>query len=151
MKVFNAIIFVALFCATAASAQIYKWVDESGKTQYSDRPPPPGTGRDEKKINIKTGVASQSDGESGKSRNLTDEKSEFDKRRKQRIEQETKRQADTSENQKKCIDAKTQLSMYSDSPRLTVPDGTGGLVYVDEETRQRKIAEANKLIATFCK
>lgn len=23
-------------------AQVYKWVDEHGKTQYTDRPPPPG-------------------------------------------------------------------------------------------------------------
>jgi hypothetical protein len=25
-----------------ANAQMYKWVDENGRTQFSDRPPPPG-------------------------------------------------------------------------------------------------------------
>lgn len=151
MRIFKGMIFAALFCAAAAYAQIYKWVDESGKTQYSDRPPAPGTARHEKKINIKTGIATQGGDESGKSRNLTEERAEFEKRRQQRIEQDTKHQAEAAENKKKCVDAKTQLSMYSDSPRLTVPDGTGGLIYVDEETRQRKIDEANKLITTFCK
>lgn len=30
-----------LLCAGAASAQVYKWVDEKGVTHYSDMPPPP--------------------------------------------------------------------------------------------------------------
>jgi hypothetical protein len=41
--------------------------------------------------------------------------------------------------------------MYTDSPRLTVPDGSGGIAYVDDDMRQKKIAEANKAVATFCK
>ena len=30
-----------LLCAGAASAQVYKWVDDKGVTHYSDMPPPP--------------------------------------------------------------------------------------------------------------
>ncbi len=29
-----------LLCSAAASAQVYKWVDASGKTHYTDKPPP---------------------------------------------------------------------------------------------------------------
>jgi hypothetical protein len=32
-----------------------------------------------------------------------------------------------------------------------VPDGAGGIVFVDDDARQRKIADANKAIATYCK
>lgn len=151
MRIFVWIGLVVLFGSISANAQIYKWVDEHGKTQYSDRPPPPGAAKDEKRINIRTGVSSQNDDESGTAKSLAEQKSEFEKRRQQRLEQESKQQTNADENKKKCIDAKTQLSMYSDSPRLTVPDGAGGITYVDEETRQKKIDEANKLVATFCK
>jgi hypothetical protein len=32
-----------LLCAGAASAQVYKWVDDKGVTHYSDMPPPPAS------------------------------------------------------------------------------------------------------------
>jgi len=41
--------------------------------------------------------------------------------------------------------------MYTDTPRMTVPDGTGGITYVDDETRQKRIEEANKAIKALCK
>ncbi|UJP05441.1 MAG: DUF4124 domain-containing protein [Nitrosomonas sp.] len=142
---------LVLLTFSFAHAQIYKWVDEHGKIQYSDRPPPPGMAREEKTINVKTGVSAHSDLETKEGGDLADQKLEFEKRRQQRLEQETNQQTVVDENKKKCIDAKTQLSLYADSPRLTVPDGSGGITYVDDETRQKKIDEANKLIATFCK
>ena len=33
-------LFCALLASSAGAAEIYKWVDEKGRTQYSDRPPP---------------------------------------------------------------------------------------------------------------
>lgn len=36
-------VLLLLSCAGAASAQVYKWVDEKGVTHYSDAPPPPTT------------------------------------------------------------------------------------------------------------
>ncbi len=143
--------FLFFSITTSAGAQVYKWIDEHGKTQYADRPPSPGEAKAEKKINIKTGISSHDGEEPVASKGLAEQKAEFEKRRQQRQEQEAKQQAGTDENKRKCIDARTQLTMYTDSPRLTVPDGSGGLTYVDEETRQKKIDEANKLIATFCK
>lgn len=157
MRIFIGIGLIAFLSAATVDAQIYKWVDEHGKTQYTDQPPPPGAARNEKRINIKTGISTQHQDESGesvefkKAKSLAEERTEFDKRRQQRKEEEAKQQASTDENKKKCVEAKTQLSLYSDSPRLTVPDGMGGITYVDEEMRQKKINEANKLIATHCK
>lgn len=142
---------ILVLITSIANAQVYKWIDEHGKTQYSDRPPSPGEAQNEKKINIKTGISSTDDSEPAANKSLAEQKAEFEKRRQQRQEQEAKQQGSADENKKKCIDAKTQLTMYTDSPRLTIPDGAGGLTYVDEETRQKKIDEANKLIATFCK
>ena len=149
MKIFVFTGLIVLFSITV-NAQIYKWVDESGKTQYTDVPPPPGVAKEGKKLNIKSSPIS-GDNEPNKSRNPGEERLEFDKRQQQKKEQDVKQQAKAEENKKKCIDAQGQLRLYTDSPRLTVPDGAGGIVFVDDDARQRKIADANKAIATFCK
>lgn len=149
MRVFVFTGLIVLFSITV-NAQIYKWVDESGKTQYTDVPPPPGVAKEGKRLNIKSSPAADNN-ETSKSRNLTEERQEFDKRQQQKKEEDVKHQAKAEENKKKCIDAQGQLRLYTDSPRLTVPDGAGGIVFVDDDARQRKIADANKAIATFCK
>lgn len=140
---------ILLFSVTA-SAQVYKWVDEHGKTQYTDLPPPPGAARDGQRLNIKP-VPAPANNETSKSKNPVDERLEFNKRQEQRKEEETKQLSIAEENKKKCIDAQGQVRLYTDSPRLTVPDGSGGIAYVDDDVRQKKIAEANKAIAAFCK
>ena len=147
MKIFVMTVIVLLL-STSTYAQIYKWVDKNGKTQYTDQPPPPDAAKDEQRLNIKSAPAA---GNQNKSGNLSEQREEFDKRRQQQREEDAKQQAKLEENKKKCIDAQTQLKMYADSPRLTVPDGAGGLTYVDDDLRQRKIADASKAVATYCK
>lgn len=149
MRIFVFTGLIVLF-SISVNAQIYKWVDESGKTQYTDVPPPPGVAKEGQRLNIKSSPISGNN-ESSKSRNPGEEKLEFDKRQQQKREEDAKQQAKAEENKKKCIDAQGQLRLYTDSPRLTVPDGAGGIVFVDDDARQRKISDANKSIATFCK
>lgn len=140
---------ILLFSITV-NAQIYKWVDENGKTQYTDLPPPPGVAKEGQRLNIKSSPLSGNN-ETSKSKNLAEERLEFDKRQQQKKEEEVKQQAKAEENKKKCIDAQGQLRLYTDSPRLTVPDGAGGIAFVEDDARQKKIADANKAVATFCK
>ncbi|MCC7090334.1 MAG: DUF4124 domain-containing protein [Nitrosomonas sp.] len=148
MKIFVCL-GLALLWSMTANAQVYKWVDEHGKIQYGDQPPP-GIAKDRQRLNLRTTTPSNPP-ESNKSKSLSEEREEFDKRQKQRKEEEVKQLAKTEENKKKCLDAQTQLRVYTDSPRLTVPDGSGGVSYVDDDARQRKINDANKAISTFCK
>ena len=140
---------ILLFSVTA-QAQIYKWVDENGKTQYTDQPPPPNVTTDVKGLNIKSAPMS-GNSQTGKTKNLTEERLEFDKRRQQTKENEANQQAKAEENKKKCIDAQGRLKIYTDTPRLTVPDGAGGITYLDDDARQRKIDDVKKQIATYCK
>ena len=150
MKIFvYVIIGLMLLWSLAVNAQVYKWVDEHGKTQYTDLPPP-GSVKDRQRLNLKTTTPSNPS-ESSKSKSLSAEREEFDKRQQQRKEEEVKQLAKAEENKKRCIDAQTQLRIYTDSPRLTVPDGSGGISYVDDDARQRKINDANRAISTFCK
>ncbi|SFE67882.1 DUF4124 domain-containing protein [Nitrosomonas sp. Nm166] len=135
--------------SVTANAQVYKWVDENGKTQYTDQPPPPGVSREKQRLNLKS-VSAPTNNAINQSKTLSEERLEFDKRQQQKKEEEAKQLAKAEENKKKCIDAQSRLRMYSDSPRLTIPDGSGGIAYVDDDMRQKRINEANQAIATFC-
>jgi len=137
-------------------AQVYKWVDENGKTHYSDQPPLSSNVQKEQRLKIHsvpTPVSSlDADDENGaNTRTLADERLDFDKRRQERLEKEAEKKANAAQNKQKCVDAQSKLRVFLESPRLRMPDGQGGLVYIDDDVRQQKINEVNKEIATYCK
>lgn len=146
-------VLLSFLVSMAAQAQVYKWVDQNGKIQYSDQPPPSGAVQNEKKLGIKSSPppSQAPSNDDSKSKEVLTDKQEFDKRRKEKQEKETQQQAEAEENKKKCIDAQGRQKIYMESPRLTVPDGKGGIVYVDDDARQKQIDEAAKAIATYCK
>jgi uncharacterized protein DUF4124 len=133
-----------------AHAQVYKWVDQDGNVQYTDQPPPSGEAQDEKKLNIKSPPPSAVDNQANVSETLDEKMQAFQERRASEQEAEVKQQAAAVENNKRCVSAQGQLKIFRESPRLTFPDGQGGIVYADDEMRQKKIAEAQKSIATYC-
>ncbi len=140
-----------------AYAQIYKWIDENGKTQYADQPPLSGKVHNEQRLRINfapTPVSlseTQEEGGVDKPQNLTDERIEYDKRRQERLAKEAEKKVKVAENKQKCIDAQSRLRLFLESPRLRVPDGEGGLTYVDDNVREQKINEANQAVTTYCK
>lgn len=147
------ILLLLLMFSFVASAQVYKWVDADGKTQYTDQPPPSGAAQDEKKLDIKPAPPSSSNGHQSDSANVVDDDKpqNFSERRSARKEAKAEKERAAEELNQKCIHAQGQLKMYRDTPRLRVPDGNGGVVYVDDNVREKHIQEAQKNIAAFCK
>jgi uncharacterized protein DUF4124 len=147
------IVFILLFllCSTMVQAQVYKWVDEDGNTQYTDQPPPSGAAENEKKLKIRSAPPSTANVESDKSTGHVDEKDEFNKRREERLENQSKMLAQEEENERRCVDAQGRIKMLQISSRLTMPDGKGGITYVDDDMRLEQIKNAQAEIDTFCK
>lgn len=151
------LVFLAsfMFLCIPAQAQIYKWIDENGKTQYSDQPPLSAKVQKEQRLRIHSALAavSLSDDEeedANKPRTLADERADYDQRRQERMEKEAEKKAKVAENKQKCVDAQSRLRVFLESPRLRMPDGQGGLSYVDDNVRDQKIKEANEAIAEYC-
>lgn len=138
-------------CSLNGQAQIYKWIDQNGNTQYSSQPPAAAFAKSEKKLNIKVKSTSKGEQSPNSTQNLVDERAEFDKRQQKKQEDEKKNQAEAEEMNKKCLHAQGRLKTYRDTARLTVPDGKGGIQYVDDALREKTITEINKEIATFCR
>lgn len=149
------IILLLLMFSFVASAQVYKWVDADGKTQYTDQPPPSGAAQDEKKLNIKPApLSSQANKPSDTDSDdevAEDKMQSFSERRTARKDAKEEKEKEAEELHQKCVQAKGQLKMYRDTPRLRMPDGKGGIAYVEDNVREKHIQEAQKNIAAFCK
>ena len=144
------------FINMPVSAQFYKWVDENGKTQYSDQPPISANIQNEQKLKIYSAPApvstanTEDESDTNGPKTLAEERLEYDKRRQERLEQKSQQEAKAEENKQKCVDAKSRLRVFFFFFRLRMPDGEGGLVYVDDNVRQQKINEANEAVKTYC-
>ncbi len=147
------ILLLLLIFSVAVNGQVYKWVDADGKTQYTDQPPPSGTAKDESKLNIRPAPPTSNNNHQTDSINVVDkdQKLSFSERRAARKEAKAEKEQAAEELNQKCIQAQGQLKMYRDTPRLRVPDGNGGVVYVDDNVREGHIKEAQKNIAAYCK
>lgn len=137
--------------SVVAHGQFYKWVDKNGITQYSDQPPPPGTARAEERLNIKSGLAQPVGGRTNASASLAEQELGFKKRRAAEEKAGIERQAEIERNKARCIQANSKLKVFRDSPRVSLPDGVGGVVFADDAARQKGIDEAQQDINTYCR
>ena len=104
-------VFIIVFITFNPSvyAQIYKWLDENGNTQYSDQPPASSNVQQEQRLRINappvtfTSQASGAENDNGavKPTTLADERSAYDKRRQERLEKEVEKKSQTGGKQTK--------------------------------------------------
>ena len=146
--VLSLFLFTSSLTSSQTLAQIYRWVDEKGQVQFSDRPV---KGKASSKIEIDTSKNSYGGGDVlNRQRDLLDRYDQQDQK-----SQENKKQAQREEqNQKKlesaCLRAKDQLASYERGLIYTL-DGQGERVYYSEEVRAQKIESYRQSITKNCK
>lgn len=138
-----------LLFAVPANSQIYKWVDKNGKVQYSDQPPPRGISKNEKMLDIPSSPEPTNEDESI-TKDLMEKEREFKERRAAREETRIKQQAEVEMKKENCLKAQSNLNLLKNSERLSVPDGNGGVIDMDDQLRQKYMDEALENIATYC-
>ena len=143
-----ALIVAALFAATAVHAQVFEWKDESGKTHYSDMPPP-GNARELRKIESAppaTGTPTQ--------KTVADRELEFRKNLKEsqeKSEKASKQQAAASERNENCDNLRRQLQLLESGERIALRDDKGERYFMDDAQRAQEIAKVRKDIQSVCK
>ena len=143
-------IFLAtlLAAAPAATGQIYKWVDENGRTQYSETPPP-GV----KATRVETGAAGSAP--VAPARTPDWKQQEIDSR-KRRIEQEqkddaAKRQSIAAGNREElCRAARRDLNVLQQQRPVYHTDKDGKQVFLEDSARPAAIERARKETETYC-
>ncbi|MCW5602264.1 DUF4124 domain-containing protein [Nitrosomonas sp.] len=145
----NLMFLVLLFLfVSAAHGQIYKWVDQQGKTQYTDYPPPPGASKHEKMIAMP--AWSPSTHEDSAERAAFEEEQIDKERQAMREATRSKQLVEANVKKENCLRAQSNLDLLKHTERLSVPDGDGGVMDVDDELRQKYMDEALKNIAAYC-
>ena len=150
------ILALALGCYAGgyAQAQIYKWVDEKGVTQYGSSPP---LGKGQKVID--TPAAGASNKLDAKNRPLSVQEQEIDFRvrraeaaEKQRKE-EVARNAElrrAAEQRESCIKAREDLQALMEQRPIYSLNERGEREYLPDNDRPRAIEGAKRIVARDC-
>ena len=131
-------LFILALVWTAASAQVYTWRDASGKTHYSDTPPP---GVDAKKMRPGTQSGATSSGGTPV-RSIAEQDMEFRKRQTEAEKARAKadqEKGDAEDGKRNCEDARKQLNALASGEICLVVGWSG-----DIKQAQRRAAEASK-------
>ena len=140
------IIGLCLFgMSTASHAQMYKWVDEEGVTQYSQTPP---VGQTEVET-IKLQTTAPNTNAISK---LESQIKQADSLREKRLEDKEIQQID-SENAaikaENCRRSRARLASYS-VPNGLILQADGSRLRVDEQTRLNELATSRDMIKKYC-
>ncbi len=124
-----------------AEAEVYRWVDGTGKTQYSDAPPPSRPAR----IEV---VNTAPPAEGVRPTDWEEKEREF--RRRQATQQAVKPAA---EAEKACADARRVLQEWhnNEGRRVFRTNKDGERVYVSDDERPTLKAAAEQAVQTRCR
>jgi hypothetical protein len=149
---FMAFCTTALVLAAPVSAQqIYKWVDENGKTHYSESPPDKGKAK-----KVEPPASAPTSGVPPKSARSTSElELEFRQRQTARAEAARKEEAEEEKQRRdakrECIRARNQLEELRQQVPLYTLNEKGERVYLTDKERKTDAEDAAARVAKYCK
>jgi len=138
----------ALLCCGpigAATAQVYKWVDENGVTHYGERPP-----QDRKAQTVETKPATAPDASPAAAPDWQEKNLDFQKRRIERAQQAEREQQEAQEKQKRCNVARDDLQHMQTSRLLYDLNDKGERVFLDDAGRNAAIENVRRRVEKFC-
>ena len=147
-----ALIVCGLAASAAAAEQfsVYKWVDENGVPQYTDRPPATAMAE-------QTGIHSRRTNPSSvraRKESLSDQITVQQTRRKEREEDAEKasqmREKTLEQRARNCEQAREREKLYMGSRRLYRPLPDGEREYLSDEELDAARAEARQAVREWC-
>jgi len=142
-----------ILVAAAAQAQQYKWVDQSGRTQYGDVPPP---GVKAIPLRAPAGPAARPASKDAGKAPLTPAERELEFRRRQKEKEDAAaknaqaQQAAEAEKQN-CENATQVLRSLESGERIARIDAKGERYFLDDAQRAQEIARARQAASSWCK
>ena len=147
-------VFLSFFLITTsltsfnALAKIYRWVDENGQTQFSDRPV---KGQVSDEVKVDTTKNSYGGGDVlNRQRDLLNRYDAQDQQSQKNKQQAGRKKENKERAKAACLRAKDKLASY-DRGLLYTLDDQGERIYYSEEKRSKIIASYRELITKNCK
>jgi len=159
------ILAVMLAFAAAASAQMYRWVDENGRVHYTATPPPAG-------VQSRTLAAPSSpppaapapaSDDAAKDAAAKDahkgpltpaeQEQEFRKRQletQKAREKQAQAERDAQTKQQNCARARGALATLESGQRISRTDAQGERAYLDDAARARETEAARQAVQDWC-
>lgn len=146
----------ALALSLPAEAQLYKWVDAHGRTQYSDRPP---VGRPVQRMDRPTPGAPTDDAPAagaspgGATPTTAEQEQAFRKRRMEQEEAAQKQAKADAEKQAKdaqCQRTRNYLKSLEGGRRVVRTNDKGEDEYLDDVQRRSEIERTREDLSTHC-
>jgi hypothetical protein len=125
------------FVASAAHAQMYKCVDDRGKTQYSDKPCPEGKG---KEVDIR-GQPPISGKVTPRKDDIGQQERDFQNRQISKRKWEEYNAKQEAQKKARCDAMATQLKRLTEGMTFSKTNEKGERVYMDEAQRGERIAQ----------
>lgn len=146
---------VLSLAATGASAEICRWKDANGRTQYSDTPPAGVVCEGQiKKPRPSSGAAAPAAQPSAGSKNYQELDMEFRKRRTEKEEAEKKAQLQKEAAEQKkaaCDEARARVAGLQSGGRVAKYDANGQLQYLGDDDIKKSLADAQRAASEACK
>jgi len=143
-----------LWSMTAATAGVYKWVDEQGRVHCGDRP----HGQQAEQVDVKpapantpSSTAEQATSDEDrqmKQQRLLDAYATERARKKAELE---KKKKDKAERKRKCTIAKDNLKRMRQAGRMFAYDKKGKRQYYSDDERSASLTQYQKQISKYCK
>jgi hypothetical protein len=145
----SALLAMLLCGAFLAGAQtMYRWVDEKGRTHYSQEPPPDGKAQ---KVEVKpSGPAPrQAVPGSWKQRDLDSRARRLEKEQKEDYDKATKHN-EAADRTNRCNHARRELRILETQVPVYTVNEKDERVYLDDKDRAREIEEWKRHVQTYC-
>jgi hypothetical protein len=145
----GAALVAMLVLATGAvyADDIYKWVDEQGRTHFGSSPPP---GRKAERLKTPS-TASEPPSETSPGHTWQQQLQAANERREQARKQQRETVKRDRENDRRCAEARRTLRMLDrDRPVFRV-DAKGEREYMEDSQRQASRDAANQNVAEYCR
>lgn len=159
MKIrYSALLLLAL--AVSAEAQIYKWVDSSGRVVFTDTPPPSNVKSQTVKLKSSSGPAPEVAPDAGKpaeagkaddKKPLTENQAAQKEQEAQvKRAQEAEKAAQNKVKELNCQSSRSRLNALQSQGKVKLTDAKGNSSFVSDDKRAAETAAAQKDVNTWC-
>ncbi len=147
------ILAAGLALGFAAAAQQYKWVDENGRTQYGDNPPPGVKAtplRAPASASSPAPAAAQSGGKPASAAELD---AAFRKRQEdaaKAVDKAAQTAGDAAQKKEQCARSQEYLRSLESGQRIAVTDKNGERAFIDDDQRASETLKARQMVQQAC-
>ena len=151
------VFFAAALLGAAAHAQQFKWIDENGRVQYGDNPPP---GVKATRLKAPTGPAAQPATKDGAAKGASkgpltpaEQEQAFRKRQLEEAkarDKDDKARQEANSKTESCTRAQESLRTLESGQRIARTDANGERFFLDDDARAKEAASARDSVKQWC-